>query len=131
MQYPAVILASNLLTDDPHGYVLTLVAVGVVFLCLLSLFLLFSLTGQLALARKRQRTIRFAEGRRRRLLGFFGFRRKGHIARPSRDEAAAIALALSTMREEDATAAAIALGLEAFQRDRVHDEESYVITIRR
>ena len=94
---------------DPHGWTLTLTSVSVVFGALLILLIIFTISGN---------TI---SGKYKRRL-----RRRGG---PSPEEAAAIAMALSEYSADDADIAAIAMALNLYMNEEVHDKESYIITI--
>lgn len=106
----SLLTAGNLAESDPHGWILTLTSVSVVFGALLILWILFGLLGK-------------------------AFTREPGKKTPSPDEAAAIAMALEAARKEDTggdpeTAAAIALALDCYLSESVHDPESYTLTLR-
>lgn len=108
--------AQRIARTDPHGWILTLTSVTVVFGALIVLWWLFSLigrvfTGGLRLPRKAPAKAVAAKGT------------------PSPEEAAAIALALD-MEQDGDTYAAIALALHLYLGETVHDRESYRITFR-
>lgn len=105
--------AERLKRTDPHGWTLTLVAVGVVFSALIILFLCYTLVGAIC-------TGRFKRTRRPRKAKKTA---EGEVA-------AAIALALKMAGGSEAEAA-IGLALHMYLSESVHDTESYVITIRR
>lgn len=90
---------------DPHGVVLTVVSVSLVFLVLVILFVAYSISGK------------------------FFTRKKGS----SSECAAAIAVALDNyLADNDEVAAAITVALHQYaDEDSVHDWESGIITIRR
>ena len=111
--------AEKLLRTDPHGFTLTLVAVGVVFLALVVLYLCYTLVGAICTGKFRR-----PEGKKAgKKAGKAGKAAEGEIA-------AAIALALR-LEGGNETEAAIALALDRYLNESVHDNESYVITIRR
>ena len=96
---------------DPHGWTLSIIAVGVVFSALLVLFLLYSALGGIFTGR---------------------FKRKGQSgsAAPDEETAAAIAMALTCYGGWDDDAVAIAAALHLYLNDVVHDAEPGFITIR-
>ena len=111
--------AEKLMRTDPHGFTLTLVAVGVVFLALVVLYLCYTLVGAICTGKFRR-----PEGKKAgKKAGKAGKAAEGEIA-------AAIALALR-LEGGNETEAAIALALDRYLNESVHDNESYVITIRR
>ena len=112
--------AEKLLRTDPHGFTLSLVAVGVVFLALVVLYLCYTLVGAIC------------TGKFRRPEGKKAARKAGKKAGKAADGeiAAAIALALR-LEGGNETEAAIALALDRYLNESIHDNESYVITIRR
>ncbi|MGM9769834.1 MAG: OadG family transporter subunit [Candidatus Cryptobacteroides sp.] len=105
--------SEKLAHDDPHGIVLTVVSISVVFIALLVLWWLFA------------------------LLGFsVGGVRKEKKASPKKgsgkmtpEVAAAIALALERELGGEVYAA-IALAMHRYLNETVHDNESFIITIR-
>lgn len=106
---PLVTGAEKMAKTDPHGWILSLIAVCVVFSALIILFCIYSLSGA------------FFSGK----IKF----KKGKKAPKNAEVAAAIALAL---QEEcsDATPAAIALALELETSSQAHDIEPGIITIK-
>lgn len=111
--------AEKLMRTDPHGFTLTLVAVGVVFLALVVLYLCYTLVGAIC------------TGKFRRPGGKKAGKKAGKAGKAAEGEiAAAIALALR-LEGGNETEAAIALALDRYLNESVHDNESYVITIRR
>lgn len=107
--------AAHMAEVDPHGWIITIVSVSVVFIALFILFICYTLIGKFSTGE--------AAGWAKKAL------RKGG---PTPDEAAAIALALEEeLGSDEETAAAIGLALDRYMNEYVHDNESYVITIRR
>ncbi|MGM9787213.1 MAG: OadG family protein [Candidatus Cryptobacteroides sp.] len=99
---------------DPHGFIMTITAVAVVFGALIILYFFFGILGN------------FFSGRIN--LGRIFRRRKG---KGKEDEiAAAIAMALNDELSGEVHAA-IGLALNEYLDDTVHDYESYIITIKR
>lgn len=94
--------------EDPHGFILTIVSVSVVFCALAILWLLFNWLFQKKAPRKVSK------------------KAKGAL---EPEVAAAIALALQ-QESGDGVYAAIATALHLYLTDTVHDKESFVITIR-
>ena len=115
MMTESVILASKaaqMAQTDPHGWILSGIAVSVVFCALLILFLLYSLSGGIF------------TGRFKRMV-------KGGHRSPDADSAAAIALALERYTSDEDVPAAIAMALHLHLSSGVHDVEPGIITIRR
>ena len=99
--------------DDPHGFVLTLTAVCVVFAVLMILWTLFGLLGkgfQRAAARRSDAADIPA----------------GHASGPGNRPSGLVPESSS----EAETAAAIATAIHLYLSDTVHDSESFVITLR-
>ena len=101
---------------DPHGWTLTLISVSVVFVALITLYFVYSLSGGI-------------------FSGKFKSRKKPRKSR-SKDQdlvAAAIALALDAELSgiDPQTQAAIALALHLSLNDSIHDVEPGFITIDR
>ncbi len=101
---------------DPHGWTLTLISVSVVFVALIILYFVYSLSGGI-------------------FSGKFKSRKKPRKSR-SKDQdlvAAAIALALDAELSgiDPQTQAAIALALHLSLNDSIHDVEPGFITINR
>jgi len=103
--------AQRVARTDPHGGVLTLTSVSVVFCALLVLLIIFSITGGI-------------------FSGKFKRTPKKKASDPDAETAAAIALALSLEGGSD-EAAAVALALHLYLSESVHDGESYVITLKK
>ena len=106
---------------DPHGSIITLVSIGVVFMALIILYIAYSMIGKII---------------------------SGHINIPSiiskakisttlakrskQTDEVAVAIAMALDKELNGeTYAAISLAMHQYLNDTVHDIESYVITIRR
>ena len=97
--------AQRVAREDPHGWILTLVAVSVVFFALMLLWWLFAV--------------------------LFGKRKKkGPVSKGmSPETAAAITMALQSEFGSEVYAA-IGMALHQYLQDTVHDNESFIITIR-
>lgn len=106
--------AEHMAAIDPHGWTITVVSVSVVFSALIILYVAYTLVG------------RACNGR-----PHLPKRKKKSKSGDVPDEvAAAISLALR-MSGGNETEAAIALALDRYLNEAVHDYEPYVITIRR
>lgn len=119
--------AEKLMRTDPHGFTLTLVAVGVVFLALVVLYLCYTLVGAICTGKFRRPEGKKAARKAGKKAGKDG---KAGSKAAEGEIAAAIALALR-LEGGNETEAAIALALDRYLNESVHDNESYVITIRR
>lgn len=108
---------------DPHGWVLTLTAVSVVFAALIILWLIFNFTGNVFSGKYRKSGGKASESPKKTA----GSGKRGGV--PDAETAAAIALALERECGGE-THAAIAAALHLYLNDTVHDEESFVLTIR-
>lgn len=110
--------SAEMLEKDPHGAIITLVSVSVVFTALIILYFAYTFIGKLASGqislpeRKKKPAAKKASGT------------------PGPEEAAAIALALDQELNGEVYAA-IGLALDRYMNDTVHDMESYIITIKR
>lgn len=111
--------SAEMAARDPHGLIITLVSVAVVFSALVILYFAYTFIGKA-------------------INGKIDFRRCFLSCRkasasdkcPSDEEAAAIALALDQELNGEAYAA-IAMAMHQYLNDTVHDTESYIITIKR
>lgn len=111
--------SAEMAARDPHGLIITLVSVAVVFSALVILYFAYTFIGKA-------------------VNGKIDFRRCFRSCRkasasdkcPSDEEAAAIALALDQELNGEAYAA-IAMAMHQYLNDTVHDTESYIITIKR
>ena len=115
----SVILKSAEMAErDPHGVIITIVSVSVVFCSLIILYYAYTfigkiLSGEFKLTLPKKEKKAAAKG--------------GH---PEEEVAAAIALALDQELNGE-TYAAIGMALHQYLNDTVHDNESYIITIKR
>lgn len=107
--------SAEMAEKDPHGVIITVVSVAVVFTVLLILYFAYSLIGKSVNGKMPK------FGRQSSAAG---------VHKPSSEEAAAIALALDSELNGE-TYAAIGAALHNYFNDTVHDQESYIITIRR
>lgn len=103
--------AAEVAQRDPKGLIISLVAISVVFLSLFILHYCYRFVGWISTHKK--------------------------IAQPTKggekeeEIAAAISLALAMENGSDETQAAIALALDRYLSESIHDKESYIITIKR
>lgn len=113
MALPLQTGAQRMAQTDPHGWTLTLISIGVVFLALIILYCIYSLSGGI-------------------FSGKFKRKPSGKAAKasskPSEQEAAAIAMALDMYAGNDEVSVAIATALHLYLSGGVHDIESGVIT---
>ena len=107
--------SAEMLEKDPHGAIITLVSVSVVFLSLVILYFAYSFIGKLSSG---QLAISLPK------------RDKKKAGVPAEEEAAAIAMALDQELSGERYAA-IGMALHQYFQDTVHDNESYIITIKR
>ena len=109
---------------DPHGVIMTVTSVAVVFCALILLFFAYTLIGNLSSGRwdlKKLIPKRPAKKAAKPVKGAEGM---------SDEVAAAIAMALDKELGSE-TYAAIGMALHQYFNDTVHDLESYIITIKR
>lgn len=102
----------EIIEKDPHGIIMTITSVSVVFAALLILYLSYALIGKiLNKDSNRQKEVRNAG---------------------KADKETALAIALALQEENSAEVqAVIALALDQHLNEYPHDEESYIITIKR
>lgn len=110
--------SAQMIEKDPHGAIITLVSVCVVFSALIILYFAYTMIGKAASG-----NIDFSKI-------FACKRRTKPVKGPSDEEAAAIALALDQEFNGEVYAA-IGLAIHQHMNNTVHDLESYIITIRR
>ena len=103
---------------DPHGAIITLVSVSVVFVALIVLYFAYTFIGKLSSGEVKLRMPKKKEASKPVKGG------------PTPEEAAAIALALDQEMNGEVYAA-IGMALHQYLNDTVHDMESYIITIKR
>lgn len=112
--------SAEMLEKDPHGAIITLVSVSVVFLALLILWGAYDFIGKLSSGQ-----IKFPERKKTAPKPS-----AVKVGKPDDEVAAAIALALDQELNGEVYAA-IGTALHLYMNDTVHDLESYVITIKR
>lgn len=113
---------NNLSTQDPHGWILTLTSVSVVFLALISLVIVFALIGKL-----------FSKASALSVSTASSDVVKGvQSPKVSSEAEVAIAMALTQWQaeREAEVVAVIGLALDA-ELNAVHDQESFTLTIQR
>lgn len=111
--------SAEMASRDPHGLIITLVSVAVVFVALVILYFAYAFIGKVVNVKPDLRSC-------------FRCRRKSARTDdvPSPEEAAAIAMALDQELNSEVYAA-IGMALHNYLGDTVHDKESYIITIKR
>ena len=110
--------SAEMAVKDPHGAIITLVSVSVVFVALIILYFAYSFIGKLS-SGKISLKLPKKEKKKATAAGV-----------PTGEEAAAIAMALDQEMNGEVYAA-ISLALHQYLNDTVHDNESYIITIKR
>ena len=110
--------SAEMADKDPHGVIITLVSVSVVFAALIILYFAYTFIGYLSSGK-----LKLRKNKKQRLPSA-----KSGV--PTSEEAAAIAMALDRELNGE-TYAAIGLALHRYLQDTVHDNESYIITIKR
>ena len=113
--------SADMLVKDPHGAIITLVSVTVVFAALVILYFAYTFIGKLS------------SGQIKLTLP----KRKPKAVKPAgaggaSDPAVAAAIAMALDQEMNGEVyAAIGMAMHQYLNDTVHDMESYIITIRR
>lgn len=106
---------------DPHGSIITLVSIGVVFMALIILYIAYSMIGKILSGHINIPSI-ISKAKTSTTLA----------KRPKQTDEVAVAIAMALDKELNGeTYAAISLAMHQYLNDTVHDIESYVITIRR
>ena len=113
-----LIKSAQMAERDPHGAIITLVSVSMVFIALIVLYFAYTFIGKLSSGEIKLRMPKKKAAPKPVKGG------------PTPEEAAAIALALDQEMNGEVYAA-IGMALHQYLNDTVHDMESYVITIRR
>ena len=111
--------SAEMAVRDPHGLIITLVSVAVVFSALVILYFAYAFIGKTV-------NDRFD------LRSMFPCRKRAAVTAgiPSKEEAAAIAMALDQELNGEVYAA-IGMAMHQYMNDTIHDTESYIITIKR
>ena len=114
-----LVKSAEMAQKDPHGIIITIVSVCVVFCSLIILYFAYMLIGKVSSGEwkmpERKKKVHAAGA-------------DGGI--PDQETAAVIALALDQELNGEVYAA-ISMALHEYLNDTVHDQESYIITIRR
>ena len=110
--------SAEMAARDPHGIIITVVSVAVVFTALVVLYFAYTFVGKAVNGKFDWKSLACR------------FKRKAAKGAPSEEEAAAIAMALDQELNGE-TYAAIGMALHKYMNDTVHDMESYIITIKR
>lgn len=112
-----IVKSAEMAEKDPHGVIITLVSVSVVFVALIVLYFAYSFIGKLSSGE-----IRFK----------MPDRKKAAVSERSPEDEIAAAIALALDQEMNGEVyAAISMALHQYLNDTVHDNESYIITIKR
>lgn len=110
--------SADMLDKDPHGAIITIVSVTVVFLALVILFFAYTFIGKISSGQWKMPERKAKENTEKAKES------------PDAEVAAAIALALDQEMNGEVYAA-ISMALHQYLNDTVHDIESYIITIKR
>jgi Na+-transporting methylmalonyl-CoA/oxaloacetate decarboxylase gamma subunit len=113
---------ARLKRDDPHGFGITVLSMGIVFSCLALLFVFFSLLGKY-MARKEK------SDRESREAGWVKTSKTKTARMPIEAKDSKIPPSKKKKEDDDVYLAVIAMALKEYQ-DNLHDEESGIITIR-
>ena len=113
--------AQKMAREDEHGFILSIVSVSVVFCALIILWWLFSLLGKVSGSSSKP------NGGKETAAGKVNAKASGKL---TPEVAAAISLALDQEMNGEVYAA-ISTALHLYNEESVHDQESFVITIRR
>ena len=109
--------SAEMAEKDPHGAIITLVSVSVVFVALIVLYFAYTLIGKFSSGE-----IKFRKPEKK----------KAKEAKGAPDDKIAAAIALALDQEMNGEVyAAISMALHQYLNDTVHDNESYIITIKR
>ena len=119
-----VVKSAEMAEKDPHGLIITAVSVSVVFAALVILYFAYIFVGKAVNNRIDWRKLLKPSSRKTQS--------KPSAAKdtPSEEVAAAIAMALDQELSGEVYAA-IGMAVHQYLSDTVHDNESYIITIRR
>ena len=106
---------AKLKRDDPHGFGITVLSMGIVFFCLALLYVFFTLFGKIVVRKKAQK-----KAAREEQFNAAAAAHRAALAKKAAEEETS---------EQDVYMAVIALALKQYMDD-VHDEESGIITIK-
>ena len=118
--------ADRMAATDPHGWTLTIISVSVVFIALIILYGLYSLSGKVFSGELKADAKKAARAGKRLTRAIL----PGSSNQESDEVAAAIALALDMEKSGD-TYAAIAAAVHLYLSETVHDAEPGIVTITR
>ena len=113
--------SADMAAKDPHGAIITLVSVTMVFIALIVLYFAYTFIGNLSSGKWKLKKVLPAKKAPAPVK---------YEGRMSDEVAAAIAMALDKESGSE-TYAAIGMALHQYFNDTVHDLESYIITIKR
>ena len=113
------IKSAEMAARDPHGIIISAVSVSVVFGALIILYFAYTFIGRVTSGQIKMPRVKLPS-----------FSKKPAERYPTPEEAAAIAMALEKEFGGE-TYAAISLALHQYLNDTVHDNESYILTIKR
>lgn len=113
-----LIKSAEMAERDPHGAIITIVSVSVVFCSLIILYYAYTFIGKILSGE-----LKITLPKKEKKAAVKGGKPEGEVA-------AAIALALDQELNGE-TYAAIGMALHQYLNDTVHDNESYIITIKR
>ena len=112
-----IVKSAEMAEKDPHGAIITLVSVSVVFVALIILYFAYSFIGKLSSGEIKFRIPK---------------KQKKATGKGAQEDEVAAAIALALDQEMNGEVyAAISLALHQYLNDTVHDNESYIITIKR
>lgn len=125
--------SAELAQRDPHGWIMTLTAVAVVFSALIILAIAYNILGYFNGGKGAEKIAAWRKARAERKAAVKDAKeaavKDADANGLSPETAAAIAMALNAMGGNE-TEVAIATALSLYLSDSVHDTESYVLTIR-
>ena len=119
-----VVKSAEMAVKDPHGIIITAVSVSVVFAARVILYFAYSFVGKAVNHRTDWKKLLKPAARKTSAMPSAGNNA------PTEEVAAAIAMALDQEMNGEVYAA-IGMALHQYLNDTVHDNESYIITIRR
>lgn len=124
--------SADMATRDPHGAIITLVSVCVVFVALAVLYFAYTFIGKITSGQIDWKSLfKFFSKKPAWLIPYANIIGPSTELNTSDDEvAAAITLALDQEMNEEVYVA-ISMAMHQYLNDTVHDMESYIITIRR
>lgn len=121
LQSGAISQSDLMAQRDPHGYIMSLTAVAVVFSALIILFICYSITGNIMSGKWKFKLPKRAPKK--------AAERRGTSSVKEEEVAVAIAMALEKEFGNEVQAA-IGMALHRYFTESIHDNESFVITIK-